>query len=73
MEEILAIVLGSPAVRAFVADIAISVVASFLHKRTTDAAFLAASDKAFAELAKAATPEEVTSAQNLLRLLMSSP
>ncbi len=72
MEEVLELVLSSPAVRAFVADVAISVVAGLLRKRATDPAFLAESDKAFDALSTAKTPEELTNAQNLIRTLMSS-
>jgi hypothetical protein len=73
MEEILAFIIGSPALRTFAEGIAIKVVADFFHRRASDPNFLGASDALFVALANATTDEEKLSAQKALQALYAKP
>jgi hypothetical protein len=72
MDEFVQAVLDSPAVRGFVAAVALKVISGLLHRRKVDPEFLKRSDEAFAQIANAKTPEEQQSAQMALSNLMSN-
>ena len=69
IKEVIIALLASPDVRLFFEELAIKVMAEVMHRRAIDPAFLVASDAAFKLKADAKTPEEITNAQNAIRLL----
>jgi len=72
LEEIIAVLLSSPAIRGLIEEIALKLFADIFHRREIDPAFKAASDSAFGLLSAAKTDEEKTHALAEIQRLMSS-
>ncbi len=72
MEELIIALLANPAVRTFVEELVVKVVAELFHKRSTDPVFLAKSNQAFAQWGSAQTEQERMDAAKNLSTLLSS-
>lgn len=69
---ITAFVLAQPAVRQLIEEVAVKAIIDVLSRRAEDPEYEAKSDAVFERLRQAKTKEEVTDAQNALRVLLSS-
>lgn len=72
MEEIILALLGAPAFRALVTEIALAVMVDIFHRRSVNPEFMAKSDQAFGAFMNAKTDGDKKNALAQIQALMAS-